>query len=282
MGDVAKEAGLSLTTVSVALSGVPNSGIPASTHERVRQAADRLGYVPNFTAQSLRTKRSHTLGFITDRIATSPFAGEMIAGAQATAWRSGYVLLIVDTGELDELANSAARVLLARHVEGVIVASWYHRAVDVPVALRATGPSWPTVSRRSATTLPSSLTRSAVGTWPPAVSGTPSGPGGPDQSRPGCARRTEAARWLQAGVAGSRRPLHASIVMVNPLQRHLLREAYELTNQLLDLRPDVKLLFCYNDRAAMGTYDAVKARGLHVRRGRTHVGFDDATMIPDG
>ena len=133
--EVAEEAGVSVTTVSVVLSGAPNSGIPVVTQERVRSAANRLGYVPNFSAQFLRTKRSRTLGFITDGIATSPFAGEMIAGAQSAAWKRDYVLLIVDAGELQELAESAARVLLSRHVERVIVASWYHRAVNVPVSL---------------------------------------------------------------------------------------------------------------------------------------------------
>ena len=133
--EVADEAGVSVTTVSVVLSGAPNSGIPLATQDRVRSAADRLGYVPNFSAQFLRTKRSRTLGFITDGIATSPFAGEMIAGAQSAAWKRDYVLLIVDAGELQELAESAARVLLSRHVERVIVASWYHRAVNVPASL---------------------------------------------------------------------------------------------------------------------------------------------------
>ena len=282
MGDVAQEAGLSLTTVSVALSGAPNSGIPASTRERVRQAADRLGYVPNFTAQSLRTKRSHTLGFITDRIATSPFAGEMIAGAQAAAWRSGYVLLIVDTGELDALANSAARVLLARRVEGVIVASWYHRAVDVPAALRAHGPvlanCFPKVGDYAAivpdeegggyaaTRRLLERHRGPVGL----ISLDPAAPAGPK-------RLDGYKRALQeAGV-----PYDASIVMANPFQRHLLREAYELTNRLLDRRPDVKLLFCYNARAAMGTYDAVKARGLRVPEDVAVVGFDNQTIIAD-
>jgi LacI family transcriptional regulator len=282
MGDVAREAGLSLTTVSVALSGAPNSGIPASTRERVREAADRLGYVPNFTAQSLRTKRSHTLGFITDRIATSPFAGEMIAGAQAAAWRSGYVLLIVDTGELDALANSAARVFLARRVEGVIVASWYHRAVDVPAALRDHGPvlanCFPKVGDYAAI-VPDEVGGGYVATrrllerhlGPVGlISLDPGAPAGPK-------RLDGYKRALQeAGV-----PYDSSIVMTNPFQRHLLREAYELTNQLLDRRPDVKLLFCYNDRAAMGTYEAVKARGLRVPEDVAVVGFDNQTIIAD-
>ena len=103
----------------------------------MRQAADRLGYVPNFSAQSLRTTRSRTLGFLTDGIATSPFASEIIAGAQAAAWKRHFVLLIVDAGRSQELADYAARVLLERRVERVIVASWFHRAVTVPSLLRS-------------------------------------------------------------------------------------------------------------------------------------------------
>ncbi len=117
--EVAEEAGVSVTTASVVLNKTRNSGIPLSTQDRVRQAAERLGYVPNFSAQSLRTTRSRTLGFLTDGIATSPFAGEMIAGAQAAAWKRHFVLLIVDAGGSQELADYAARVLLERRVVGV-------------------------------------------------------------------------------------------------------------------------------------------------------------------
>jgi LacI family transcriptional regulator len=78
----------------------------------------------------------------------------------------------------------------------------------------------------------------------------------------------------EAGV-----PYDPSIVMTNTRQRHLCREAYELTNELLDRRPDVSLLFCYNDRAAMGTYEAIKARGGRIPEDIAVVGFDNQTII---
>ena len=282
MGDVAKEAGVSLTTVSVVLSGAPNSGIPIGTQERVRQAADRLGYVPNFTAQSLRTKRSHTLGFITDGIATSPFAGEMIAGAQAAAWKSGYVLLIVDTGELEELANSAAQVLFARNVEGVIVASWFHRAVEVPQAVRAHGPvlanCFPKAGKYPAI-VPDEVRGGYLATC--RLLERHRGPVGFISVDPGAPAGPKRLKGYKRALQEAAVPYDASIVMSNPLQRHILREAYQLTNELLDRRPDVKLLFCYNDRAAMGTYEAVKGRGLRVPEDVAVVGFDNQTIIAD-
>jgi LacI family transcriptional regulator len=282
MRDVATEAGVSVTTVSVVLSGTPNSGIPVSTQERVRDAALRLGYVPNFSAQALRTKRSHTLGFITDGIATSPFAGEMIAGAQAAAWKSGYVLLIVDTGELEELANSAAQVLLARRVEGVIVASWFHRPVDVPAALRTHKPVLANCFSKVgdfAAIVPDEVGGGYAATY--RLLERQPGPVGfisLDDSVPAGPGRLEVYKRALDGAGIAYDP---SIVMVNPAQRHLLREAYELTNELLDRRPDVKLLFCYNDRAAMGSYEAVKARGLRIPDDIAIVGFDNQTIIAD-
>ena len=65
----------------------------------------------------------------------------MITGAQTAAWKAGYVLLVVDTHELEDLADFVARVLLGRRVEGVILGSEHHPAVEVPPALRAHNPA---------------------------------------------------------------------------------------------------------------------------------------------
>ena len=163
--EVAEEAGVSVTTVSVVLSGVANSGIPARTQERVRQAASRLGYVPNFSAQSLRTTRSHTLGFLTDGIATTPFAGEMISGAQAAAWKRDYVLLIVDTGGSRANWRSPPPGSCWRDAPNAwlwppgSIGRWKCRRLCT-----ATLGHWQTASPRSGVTPPSSRTRSAGAT----------------------------------------------------------------------------------------------------------------------
>jgi LacI family transcriptional regulator len=279
---VAEEAGVSITTASVVLSRVPNSGIPASTQERVRKAARRLRYVPDSSAQSLRTKRSRTLGFITDGIASSPFAGEMIAGAQAAAWKSGYVLLIVDTGELEELAESAARVLLARRVEGVILASWFHRAVDVPPALRAHRPVLANCFAK---------TRDYAAIVPDEVGGgytatsrllererAPVGFVNLHKNIPATPGRL---KGYKRALREASVPFDPSLVLNTKLvpEEAFAHEGFELTGRLLDQRPGLRLLFCGNDRTAMGAFEAIKLRGLRIPEDIAVVGFDNQTII---
>jgi LacI family transcriptional regulator len=278
--EVAEEAGVSVTTVSVVLSGAPNSVIPIATQERVRSAAQRLGYVPNFSAQFLRTKRSRTLGFITDGIATSPFAGEMIAGAQSAAWKRDYVLLIVDAGELQELAESAARVLLSRHVERVIVASWYHRAVNVPVSLHGHTRVLANCFAKAGdytTIVPDEVGGGYVATR--RLLERQRGPVGfisLRKDRPaGPGRLKGYKRALrEAGV-----PYDSSLVLTTRTGQ--AREGFELTARLLDERPDIRLLFCGNDRTAMGAFEAIKLRGLGIPQDIAVVGFDNQEIIAD-
>ena len=72
MVDVAKLAGVSQTTVSFVINGNPE--IPDETKERVLAAVSELDYRPNPAAQALRSKRSGIIGFVTDLIATTPYA----------------------------------------------------------------------------------------------------------------------------------------------------------------------------------------------------------------
>ncbi len=269
---------MSVTTASVVLSGAPNSGIPAVTQERVREAATRLGYVPNFSAQSLRTTRSRTLGFITDGIATSPFAGEMIAGAQVAAWKRDYVLLIVDAGGSQELADSAARVLLGRRVERVIVASWFHRSVNVPSSLHS-----------HTRALANCFTR--VGNYPTIVPDEVGGgyvatrrllerehaPVGFLNMRPGIPAGPGRLKGYKRALREAGVPYDGSVVLnTKSGQAH---EGFQLTSRLLDERPDLRLLFCGNDRTAMGAYEAIKLRGLRIPEDIAVVGFDNQEII---
>ena len=79
--DVARLAGVSRTAVSLVLNGRAEGNIAPATAERVRAAAQELGYTPDRVAQSLRLQRTHVIGLVTDAIATSPFAGRVLAGA---------------------------------------------------------------------------------------------------------------------------------------------------------------------------------------------------------
>ena len=60
--DLARECGVSVATVSKALNG--QSDISAATRDRVREAARRMGYVPNMAARAMKTNRTYNLGVL--------------------------------------------------------------------------------------------------------------------------------------------------------------------------------------------------------------------------
>src|SRR5258708_11204865 len=111
--DGARRAKVSGTTISFVLNGVNLGESSGETQERVRTAARDLNYRPNAIGQLLRTRQSHTIGFITDQIASTPFATKVIEGAQQAAWTKGKILMIVNTSSDLNLIDSALRVLLA-------------------------------------------------------------------------------------------------------------------------------------------------------------------------
>jgi len=70
MYDVARVAGVSQTTVSFVVNDVPNTNIPQETRDRVWAVIEELGWRPNAMARGLRMRHSHTIGLISDEIAT--------------------------------------------------------------------------------------------------------------------------------------------------------------------------------------------------------------------
>ena len=75
--DIAKEAGVSICTVSLVMNNKDRNRVSKAVAQRVRGTAQSMGYKPNSVARTLRTSRSYVLGFITDEIATTPHAGRV-------------------------------------------------------------------------------------------------------------------------------------------------------------------------------------------------------------
>lgn len=103
IGDIAKEAGISKVAVSYALNG--KSGVSEVTRQRVRDIADRLGWVPNGAARALSKARAHSVGLVLARparmLGIEPFYMEFISGVEATLAAQDYSLMlhVVDTCE---------------------------------------------------------------------------------------------------------------------------------------------------------------------------------------
>src|SRR5689334_7846506 len=96
--DIATIAGVSRGTVSRVLNEHP--AVSAETRARVLGVIDKLNYRPNFSARRMRTDSSNLVGFglITDEVITTPYAVDMIRGAQERLWAMGKVMLVVSAG----------------------------------------------------------------------------------------------------------------------------------------------------------------------------------------
>src|SRR5437879_12044205 len=85
MYDVATLAGVSQTAVSFVVNDSPNANIPQETRDRIWAAVEALGWRRNALARGLSLRRSHSVGVISDDIATSSHAGKIIEAAQVAA-----------------------------------------------------------------------------------------------------------------------------------------------------------------------------------------------------
>lgn len=117
--EVAREAGVSASTVSRALS-TPEM-VNATTRERVLRAAERLGYAPNRAARGLITGRTGNLGLIVPDL-TNPFFPSVVKGVQAKAREADYAVFLADTDE-DPAAEVGLVRALAKQVDGLILCS---------------------------------------------------------------------------------------------------------------------------------------------------------------
>ncbi|MGK5530830.1 LacI family DNA-binding transcriptional regulator [Streptomyces sp. URMC 129] len=135
MADVARSAGVSPTTASFVLSGRTDMRISDAARRRVQDAARALGYRPNVTARSLRTKSTQTLGLVSDTITTTPYAGEVIRGALEAARARGHLLFITETGGDRAAESGLVNALLDRQVDAVLYAAMFTRHVTPPPEL---------------------------------------------------------------------------------------------------------------------------------------------------
>lgn len=119
--DVAKECGLSATTVSMVLNHSPQATyIPESTKKRIIHVAEGLGYHPNPFAQALRSRHSHTVGVMVPDIA-DPYCAQILRGIENSFSRSNYLPFLVDIQNNGLRFKKYLNVLLARRVEGLII-----------------------------------------------------------------------------------------------------------------------------------------------------------------
>ncbi len=115
--DVAKLAGVSISTVSRVVSGSAN--VEPSTRQRVLDAIGQTGYRPNLNARSLRSRSGQLVGLALPKIVHDTFS-TIIHYAEKEAAKMGYGLIIGNTGDDPERERAFIQDLLSRHVDAII------------------------------------------------------------------------------------------------------------------------------------------------------------------
>lgn len=118
--DIADQLGLSVTTVSRALSG--QGRVKKETSERVMQLARENHYTVNSLARSLRLSDTRSIGVVVPDISNSFFAA-VIKGAEEICHENDYMLIVCNSDENAKYEEEALRTLLEKQISGLIIAS---------------------------------------------------------------------------------------------------------------------------------------------------------------
>ncbi|BCW86661.1 transcriptional regulator (plasmid) [Arthrobacter sp. NicSoilE8] len=279
LADVAERAGVSRTAASLILNGRENTRLSVDARRRVFEAAEALNYRPNLMARGLRMEKSATLGFVSDRIASTRYAGPMIRGALRAARERNHTLFVTETeGDLRE-QELAIEALLDRQVDALILATvtgtimMPERQLPVPLVI---------------------------------LNGSP-GPGGftsvlPDEENGG---RQAARHLIQLGhrrvhILGTSEPEYWTVPVrrrIESLLSEFSKAGVEVVQVALD-RPvwdfetgldtstravnghgPVTAVVALNDTLAAGAYEGFRQAGLVVPDDVSIVSFDDDDIV---
>ncbi len=272
MVDVALVAGVSQATVSLVLSGGTTARISGETRDRVRAVAADLGY----TRRGLARGTGHgVVALLLDEVNTTPFAMPFLDAAKDEAAALGWLVASFITG--GDAANETAilQTLGALDLKGVIYARLITRTVHPPEALFAL----PAVllncheaSRRLPTVIPGdvagmqSATEALIRAGHRRIAHLP----GEDWTE---ATRDRLRGYKQA-LAAHDIPFDPALVSPPAWTVGSGRAAMA---GLLAARPTA--VTCFNDRVAIGAYEAIRAAGLAIPRDISVTGYDDEDLV---
>jgi LacI family transcriptional regulator len=116
---VAKHAGVSAMTVSRVVNG--GGGVDPETQRRVEDSILALDYVPNRLARSLISQQSKTIGLIVPDV-VNPFFAPVVRGAETTARKAGYRVLLCNSEAEQRLEREYIEDLITHRIEGLLIA----------------------------------------------------------------------------------------------------------------------------------------------------------------
>lgn len=273
--DVAKRAGVSTATVSKVLSNTPY--FTEATRQKVMQAVEEIGYVPNLAARALSTGKTHIIAvvfpYVYDAIFKDPLVMSILEGIETEATAQGYNLLLSTPRLTAKGADKHYKQLLqSGYIDGII-------AIDnVPIA-SAAAPAHkrniPTIvigyheadyfvrgdDHAGGTLLMNHVLElghrdMGIVTVPEKMN----------------LAVNERLRGLQSAAASAGLDYHTFPISYGD---YSIESGAHATQSLLDSHPEITAIICLNDRMAMGAVQQAQVMGRDVPGHLTIVGYDN-------
>ncbi|MEX1239825.1 MAG: LacI family DNA-binding transcriptional regulator [Cyclobacteriaceae bacterium] len=119
--DIAKTAGVSISTVSRVLNGKADEfRISKKSQQKVKETARRLNYVPNQFAVNLKSGKSNTIALIIPSL-SNPFFSGIASEINAEIRNRGYITIIGDSDENTDIENEELLQMQSRNIEGLVI-----------------------------------------------------------------------------------------------------------------------------------------------------------------
>jgi LacI family transcriptional regulator len=280
IADVAREAGVSLMTVSRVVNN--KEGVGAETRSSIEEIIKKLGYRPSSVARSLATQLTGTLGLVVPDN-SNPFFSGVARGVEKVAFAEGYSVLLCNTEENPQREFDVLELLLDKWVDGLVLCSsrldqprlqtmlsQYPAAVlincrlDNPPETLSIG--MVSIDDRSGGQI---ATHHLIERGHRSIGFL----SGPVISQSGQGR----AEGYRAALAEAGIPYSSDLVLsCFPT----VEGGQQATVQLLTDHPEVTALFCYNDLVAVGALQACKQIQRDVPKDLAIIGFDDILLAP--
>ena len=140
--DIAQLIGVSVMTVSKALRDVPD--VSAATKAKIKALASQMGYVPDSSAQGLRTKTTKLFGLVIPAT-TNPIYARIVFALEERAHDLGYDVVLAQTQNKPEREDECIWRLLARRVDGLFITPVYRFEAEARIYQEIVARKIPTV-----------------------------------------------------------------------------------------------------------------------------------------
>lgn len=273
--EVARRAGVSPITVSRVVN---NAGyVSEETRQKVEQAIEELGYIPNIVSRSLRLNKTNVIALIVSDI-TNPFWTTVTRGVEDACHQQGLNVILCNTDENPDKLNEYIRVLLQRRVDGFLIAPTTDDSSPLALILAQEVPlvfidRYPpniktTVVRGDSEHGAYQLTDYLIGLGHTHIA-ILSGP--------------EKASTSQQRTAGFKRAFQSHHLEIDPslifCGEYNQEHGYQTTHAIFAAhRPQPTAIFAGNSLIAAGVFKAIYELNLNIPQDVSVVSFDDVTF----